>query len=113
MIVENEAFWDFCYEHCNYFNSESLGNALQLAGFEPEKIQKAFGVNICGRWEKSEKAQLEIAEDDFTGDELSAYSAKENKLMSDTKIKLRELKSGGTLLAIWEWRPRHYFFQFN
>lgn len=100
-IIENEAFWDFCYEHCNYFNAESLGNALQIAGFKPEKIQNAFGGQYLWALGKIGESEMRISEDDFTGDKLSAYSAKEKKLMSDTKTKLQELKSGGTLLAIW------------
>jgi hypothetical protein len=34
-ILSNGAFWDFCYEHCNYFTPESLANTLSLAGFSP------------------------------------------------------------------------------
>ncbi|RVI77379.1 class I SAM-dependent methyltransferase [Sinorhizobium meliloti] len=42
-IFENGAFWDFCYEHCNYFSAKSLRNALQLAGFSEIEQSSSFG----------------------------------------------------------------------
>lgn len=41
--IDNGAFWDFCYEHCNYFTPASLGYALRAAGFIVDDIQSAFG----------------------------------------------------------------------
>jgi hypothetical protein len=37
------AFWDFCYEHCNYFTPASLRTALSLAGFRVLEQQTSFG----------------------------------------------------------------------
>lgn len=42
-IVENQAFWDFCYEHCNYFTSPSLRTVLERAGFDVEEQGLSFG----------------------------------------------------------------------
>ncbi|MFQ6162488.1 class I SAM-dependent methyltransferase [Sinorhizobium meliloti] len=42
-IFENGAFWDFCYEHCNYFCRGSLRNALERAGFSVIEQGPAFG----------------------------------------------------------------------
>lgn len=42
-ILENEAYWDFCYEHCNYFTMESLNLALSQALFEIVDQQRSFG----------------------------------------------------------------------
>jgi len=41
-ILENNSFWDFCYEHCSYFSPESLSSALMIAGFEPVELIKTF-----------------------------------------------------------------------
>lgn len=41
--IEQHAFWDFCYEHCNYFTPASLSYALRAAGFEVDTIEHAFG----------------------------------------------------------------------
>jgi SAM-dependent methyltransferase len=42
-IVENHAFWDFCYEHVNYFTHSSLGHCITQAGGTVSKISSAFG----------------------------------------------------------------------
>ena len=42
-IFRNGAFWDFCYEHCNYFTPETLRGVLQAAGFVLDKQSLAFG----------------------------------------------------------------------
>ncbi len=41
-IIENNAFWDFCYEHTNYFTELSLTNALIYGGAKDIRITKAF-----------------------------------------------------------------------
>lgn len=42
-IFENGAFWDFCYEHCNYFSATSLRGAMSLAGFSNIEQSPSFG----------------------------------------------------------------------
>ncbi|MDI3470239.1 MAG: SAM-dependent methyltransferase [Pseudolabrys sp.] len=42
-ILRKEAFWDFCYEHCNYFTGKSLKHALARAGFMTLSSQTCFG----------------------------------------------------------------------
>lgn len=41
--VEHGAFWDFCYEHCNYFTPDTLAFALRAAGFTVDAVDHAFG----------------------------------------------------------------------
>lgn len=42
-ILDQNSFWDFCYEHCNYFTRASLANACRLAGFALEEQRLSFG----------------------------------------------------------------------
>ena len=42
-IFHHHAFWDFCYEHCNYFTLASLRAALSLASFDVLEQQRSFG----------------------------------------------------------------------
>jgi hypothetical protein len=42
-IIQNNAFWDFCYEHVNYFTQESLGRCIEKAGARVNKVSPAFG----------------------------------------------------------------------
>lgn len=41
-ILRNQIIWDFFYEHCSYFNADSLTTAFQIAGFKIGSIQKVF-----------------------------------------------------------------------
>jgi hypothetical protein len=41
-IFANGAFWDFCYEHCNYFTPASLAYALTQAGYEIQEQLSLF-----------------------------------------------------------------------
>ncbi|MDP7067722.1 MAG: hypothetical protein QF637_08880 [Acidimicrobiales bacterium] len=42
-ILNNGAFWDLSYEHCNYFTPQALKFALETAGFEVTDQQRSFG----------------------------------------------------------------------
>ncbi len=41
-ILENGVFWDFMYEHCNYFSPGTLRHALNQAGFAVGEQQGSF-----------------------------------------------------------------------
>lgn len=41
-IFENKVMFDFFYEHCSYFNNNSLAKAFELAGFEVVEIKHLF-----------------------------------------------------------------------
>src|SRR3989304_2606952 len=42
-ILKNQVIWDFFYEHCSYFNPNSIRTAFELAGFSVEAIDLVFG----------------------------------------------------------------------
>lgn len=41
-ILRNQIIWDFFYEHCSYFSTNTLTTALEATGFTVESIQNAF-----------------------------------------------------------------------
>ncbi|MBL0146275.1 MAG: methyltransferase domain-containing protein [Chitinophagaceae bacterium] len=41
-IIKNEAYWDICYEHCNYFSPNSLNTLVHLAKTNLTKITPSF-----------------------------------------------------------------------
>lgn len=55
-ILKNGAFWDFCYEHCNYFTSESLGACLAAEGFATIEQRLSFGGQY--QWALCRKARV-------------------------------------------------------
>lgn len=42
-IIEQKSWWDFCYEHINYFTQASLGRMLEEVGCRDLKISTGFG----------------------------------------------------------------------
>ena len=42
-ILAGVAFWDICYEHCNYFSPSSLAYLFERCGFGSVCISTAFG----------------------------------------------------------------------
>jgi SAM-dependent methyltransferase len=42
-IFDNRSFWDFCYEHCNYFTTQSLAAACAEAGYSVLFQNRSFG----------------------------------------------------------------------
>ncbi len=100
-IVENDAFWDLCYERCSYWTAESLKNTLRLAGFQTEDVLKASNGQYLWAFGKITQASAAIEETDSIGDESAAYSLTEKNLISKMKTKLQDLKAEGDLLAVW------------
>ncbi len=41
-IFEQMGVWDIIYEHCSYFNSQSLANLFVRAGFEPIEVAEQY-----------------------------------------------------------------------
>ncbi|MBP6624436.1 MAG: class I SAM-dependent methyltransferase [Chitinophagaceae bacterium] len=42
-IVENQTFWDICYEHCNYFSPHALANMCKNDWSQLTSITPSFG----------------------------------------------------------------------
>ncbi|CAN5545863.1 class I SAM-dependent methyltransferase [soil metagenome] len=99
-IIENNAFWDLCYEHCNYFTVESLGNTLRFAGFDPGDFSKAFGGQYL--WMSG---QIRAGRDDVVSSifsrRLSDYAKHDTDSITKTAKWLRELKSEGNIVIVW------------
>lgn len=100
-IIENGAFWDFCYEHCNYFTLESLRNALELAGFQIEEGQKAFGGQYLWMCARIKSDRVSIRANETISGKVADYAFKEKKLMSAIRDKLTELKAKGGETVVW------------
>lgn len=41
-ILENQAGWDFFYEHCSYFSPQSLSLVMEQAGLKVDRISHVF-----------------------------------------------------------------------
>jgi SAM-dependent methyltransferase len=102
-IIEANAFWDFCYEHCNYFTIASMSRAIAEAGFRLTAARRAFGdqylwfecVNEPPLEPVTSVPQPDIAE------RLIAYSNSETALIDRMIVLIDQLKSEGAAIAVW------------
>jgi SAM-dependent methyltransferase len=100
-ILERRAFWDFCYEHCNYFTPESLAFALERSGFKVEEVVPAFGgqylwahVRSSSRRTEARPAGADVAR--RAGD----YAAGERGWISALQEKVRSAAEAGPV-GVW------------
>lgn len=100
-IVDNDAFWDFCYEHCNYFTAGSLKNALHLSGFRPDNIRNEFRGQYLWSIGTISDGAITGTESHRTAERLAGYTLGENSLMNAVKEKVLGLKEAGETLIVW------------
>ncbi len=105
-ILDNQAFWDFCYEHCNYFTTDSFRVTLESSGFNVEETRRVFGDQYI--WARG--IISDIYNDTYQGNKndinhfinkVKTYTNTENKLVSKMSERLRKLKSQNINIAIW------------
>lgn len=97
-ILENRAFWDFCYEHCNYFTSEALNIAMRKAGFDVVAQDRSFGDQY--QWIIGLPAETLPKVNDNAGNAIAsieAYATLEATAIST----LRDLAHSGARIALW------------
>lgn len=99
-ILENFVFWDFFYEHCSLFSTNSLAYCFNKAGFKVENVRHIFG----GQYLWIEAVPSENFDDIPLMDDLlplaEYYSLEEENLIADWKIKLSKMKMEGRI-ALW------------
>jgi len=103
-IVDHDAFWDFCYEHCNYFTQPSLEAAMRRAGFEVLSTQVAFGSQY--RWIEAVTAgdaTTDVAGDDAARvvDKVTEYAGRERAEIDGARERLSAFKVDGAAVAVW------------
>jgi SAM-dependent methyltransferase len=116
-IVENKAFWDFSYEHCNYFTPDSMAKTLTLAGFAGVITRTGFGDQyIWAEARTQEITELFSRIDSYSSIEpvnkLSQYTEKETELISKIRQKLSMFKNSGWSIALWGMATKGVVFSF-
>lgn len=100
-ILDQRAFWDFCYEHCNYFTEDSLAAVLGCAGFAPTDTGVVFGRQY--RWMEGTSASTTPPAG--TGapiaSRLSAYATGEEGRVRAIRDRLGSLRDAGHGIVVW------------
>jgi hypothetical protein len=101
-ILDHQAFWDFCYEHCNYFTHASLAAVLARSGFTPADSGVAFGGQY--RWmtgTSSAPSDEGLSSGEGLTESLREYSASEQDTVRTIRERLRAVLDGGGATAVW------------
>jgi SAM-dependent methyltransferase len=100
-IMEAGAFWDFCYEHCNYFTARSFAAALDAAGFRVSRVTPAFGAQYL--WAEGvlgDPSPLEGSSGDLLA-RAQSYAREEKALMERVGMRLQRAAEDGACSALW------------
>ena len=114
-IIENNAFWDFCYEHVNYFTRESLARCIEKAGARVCKISPAFGgqylwaeaiINPTGRLHSCETSAKELNhaaafDHDHLMTHLDVVIERAGNLAGSRKIVIWGMATKGVLYSLY------------
>ncbi len=101
-ILRNEAFTDFCYEHCNYFTVGSLEQALLVAGFDPVSSGAGFGGQYL--WVEAwagTGAQRSTAAGGELAFRMREYGLDEHVRIEQQRRRLARWKADGATVALW------------
>jgi len=100
-ILVNRVIWDFFYEHCSYFNRESLTTAFEISGFQVDSVKHIFGGQYL--WLEAsipQRKPIVIKNPHHTQYLALEFSKSENELINNWKTKIEKLASGGKV-ALW------------
>jgi methyltransferase family protein/C-methyltransferase-like protein len=101
-IVEHRTFWDFCYEHCNYFTASSFTRSLEAAGLEPTNARTGFnGQYLWIEGVTSGEAGALREDGEGIAGRLQAYAAEEPQRMAAARELLRRNRDAGRANVVW------------
>ncbi|HEV7280982.1 MAG TPA: class I SAM-dependent methyltransferase [Pirellulaceae bacterium] len=106
-IVQQEAFWDFCFEHCNYFSPGSLSVALSRAGFEVDRVATGFGEQYLHAFVRSRAEQGSRGTSGASSDvaafvqRVASYAEREAARQREVATLLGEAKADGRRIVLW------------
>lgn len=96
-ILKTHAFWDFCYEHCNYFEAETLATCVRAAGFAV--IDQAYSFDDQYQWVICRPAKLEEPPQAGGAQAVAATTAYAHA-EAEAIVQLQDLANDGGL-AVW------------
>jgi len=100
-ILKNQIIYDFFYEHCSYFNLNSLTTAFQLAGFKVNEVKTVFQGQYMWLESVPTNQKLKIKKNPNITPELAKkFSTIEKKLVDKWRKKIQKI-SLKNKIAVW------------
>jgi hypothetical protein len=101
-ILEQQAFWDFCYEHCNYFTTATLREVLARAGFRTTAAGVTFGRQY--QWIEAApgvKGEGRQPIGEGLAGQLREYADGEQGRVFAIRDRLHDLRRLGRTIVVW------------
>lgn len=105
-ILHEQVFWDFFYEHCSYFNENSIQTAFANAGFTIREIKHIFEGQylwVEATLDSSDGSSSEIPQFSWTklkGD-IDKFVFNEKQMVTTWRNHILSLKTKKNKVAIW------------
>lgn len=99
-ILNNRVVWDFFYEHCSYFTAESLGTAVEAAGFEVVEIRHVFGGQYLWLEARAGDVKSPTRKPCDVPKLCAGFARAEAELVGDWRRKVKGLRERGRV-ALW------------
>lgn len=100
-ILTHRVIWDFFYEHCSLFTRESLGTALEVAGFEVASVRHVFdGQYLLAEARISDEHGAGGVGASSIGAQAREFAASEKIITERWQSMIRKLASTGKV-ALW------------
>lgn len=105
-ILDEQAFWDIYYEHCNYFSAGSLARLFRRAGFDVRRLSRDY----CGQYLMLEAiparaptvpklpAEFDLHE---LEEQVDSFSAAVGERIRGWGIRLQRWTAEGKRVAVW------------
>jgi len=98
--------WDLIYEHCNYFNSNSLRELFLFHGFEVIDLRDEFEGQFLSIEAKPVNRKIDVsidhsAEVECISDYVNTFAADYNKTLNDWNMKIDHMKKRGSKAVVW------------
>jgi len=103
-ILEEGAFWDIYYEHCNYFTEESLRWAFESAGFEILRSESTYGGQYLIIEARAATGSLAPARLDFSSliRDCRAFGKAAKQAIANCTEHLNRLATCGRPTVLWQ-----------
>ena len=110
-IFKNKAYWDFFYEHVNYFSKKSLFDTIETGGAKVSSISNEFGdqylwaeaIVNCEIPEKINFSKQELQSDfslDFNKEIINNIKNLEKEIDTNSKIVIWGMASKGIIYSL-------------